>query len=694
MKKFSLVSLLVFLSAFVQAQNISTHIPRKSTYIVTINPSTHIRNGDFTSVNALNFFSGNEEYGSGYNYIYGSRDLGYERKDSLGNFFKAIFTNPQNTGIDTTRKIFVFNETPDSIHYWAYLFPLNNSSQFGIYVSTHLFSGTPAIQKGSGYSEIHQDRISIGWTNSYAVLLLADYDYVPESGNIFSQMIMDSTIQAEQFAAANEQHIEDSIAYANALRVANDSVITDSLRAANLAALQKEQMEMLEKLAKDTTPEQDWIEPDSSEPPVYEDHSDYENDIRDSGITLLAKKQLNYLVNLSYGQSIQSISNFRTVDEEASDIVYWYNYGEMMQQYYEHNMRYRYNYYDMMGMGAERDTSLIHNMWKGSYVVSLVKFEGNTATMEQRSYFSPALQEHTLGLYNGRVNKKMFRYVKGENLMGFVAMSMNMEKFMKFYGSVYRENSYNSLIGLYQNYYMTTWDLLHVFIDEKTLYNLLNGEMLFAVTDLKPYTSTYLTYDYDENFEKTEIRKERTEIRPEFVFVAGIGKQEKAEEIIGILERAGALKKQNNQYYLINTPGEYDVKMFLALKNGMLIITDNEDLMVNHLSKGYNRRQGMNKEMRKLGRKSPLVGYWDGKKSFEIIRKNFTEPLSEEDKKAIELLQQEVNSGVVLGKKPKNGIQRIDVKIELNDPKPGSTVSGFVRFFQLLNSLYLIRNIH
>jgi len=156
--------------------------------------------------------------------------------------------------------------------------------------------------------------------------------------------------------------------------------------------------------------------------------------------------------------------------------------------------------------------------------------------------------------------------------------------------------------------------------------------------------------------------------------------------------RANAIKKQNNMYYLINTPGEYDVKMFLAIENGMLIITNNEDLMVNHLKHGYKKSEAMKSSLKRLGRKSALVGYWDGNKSFELVKKNQTEPLSEEDKKSLDLLAQNVTSGTIIGRRMKKGVQRIDVSIELSAPQAGTTQTNFVRFFNLLNSLYLIRS--
>ena len=171
MKKF-LPLLFILACATLNAQTISSHIPKRATYIVTLNPSTHINNGDLNSVNGLEIFSRNGEYRNNFSYIYGDGGLEPEQKKSFAQLFVDIFFNPKTTGVDTTRKIFIFNETNDSIHYWAYVLPISNSTDFGSYISTHLFTGKPEIAKGSGYSEINQDRMSIGWTNSYAVFCL------------------------------------------------------------------------------------------------------------------------------------------------------------------------------------------------------------------------------------------------------------------------------------------------------------------------------------------------------------------------------------------------------------------------------------------------------------------------------------------------------------------------------------------
>lgn len=686
MKK-TLLFLFALIPFLISAQDISTHIPKRSTYVVSINPGAHLSTGDVSQVNQLEMFTRTNEYGrSGFDYLYGDEDLEAERQEAFKKLFTEVFTHPKALGVDSTRKVFIYNDTPDSIHYWAYLIPLSNSSSFGEYVSTKLFEEKQTPNKGSGFSVINAERISIGWTSNYAIIVLADFDYT-YSSNSFEEYAL-------QVAIADSTAMADAMEEEFALK--NDTVISDSIRASRSAKLMKEADEMRETLANDTTPEEEVI---------VDYYSGYYNNrygsqswldsekekqkMRDTVILKIAADQLKRLINLNYDQSVESVPQFRTVIAENSDAVYWYNYGELMQQTYLQNMSLRMSY--SIYTGEKVDTSMIANMWEGSYVASVITFTGNTATMDQRMYFSPALQEHTRGLYTGRVDRKMFKYVRGENMMGFVAMSVDMEKFMKFYGSIYREMLNNSFAGMYGNYYLAMWDMVHVFLDESTLYNMLDGDLVLAMTDLKPFTSSYITYEYDENFNKTEIRKEKTEVRPEFIMLAGLGKEKKAMEIIAALERINAVKKQNNLYYLINTPGEFDVKIFLAIHNGMLIITNNEELMQQKLKHGYSKHEQMSGKLRKLGRKSPVVGYWDGKKTFELVKKNQSEVLTEKDKESLDVLQREVNSGVILGKRSKNGVQRIEMKLELNPAEEGKKQTSFVRFFRLMNSLFLIR---
>ncbi|HET6991179.1 MAG TPA: hypothetical protein VFJ43_07645, partial [Bacteroidia bacterium] len=102
-----LLPVFILISFSLFAQDISTHIPKHSTYIITINPSTHVYNGDMKQVNTLDMFTRSNNYGSRFDYLYGDEDLDRERKQSFSQLFTDIFANPQITGVDTTKKIFI-----------------------------------------------------------------------------------------------------------------------------------------------------------------------------------------------------------------------------------------------------------------------------------------------------------------------------------------------------------------------------------------------------------------------------------------------------------------------------------------------------------------------------------------------------------------------------------------------------------
>ncbi|MGL4598915.1 MAG: hypothetical protein ACRCYO_15465, partial [Bacteroidia bacterium] len=553
----------LFILCFAQAQNLSTHVPLLSHYIITIAPEVHAANGDIKTINKLEMFTRTDEYGSGYNYLYGDQFLDEKTQLAFRQMFTDMFANTAATGISNLDRMFIFSNYSDSIEYWAYILPLQDSKAFETYTTTHLFTEQPSIDEGSGFKSVTGDKISIGWTNSYAVVLLASYNYydiLTSYAEMHENMVRDSTQMAEAVIAKTREEE----AFKNG--------ITDSLRQAKTQELVAEMNAMRDSLAKDTMPEEKvWVyyaynhEEDMYNVGDNKDEEERERR-RTARIDNFARLALKRILNLNENESVQTNKNFRDIQTEKFDAAYWYNYGAIVRQNY-YQYRANYNRYNYSGDQSLPDTTDISSLWENAYTAGIFRFQGNTARMEQRSYFSPQLREMTQGIYHGRIHRRMLNYVKGENLMGFYAMSADMEKLMKFGGNLYRE--YIMQMTYFSSeapMILAVMDMARIFLDEKTLYNLLDGDLLVAVTDLRPFLSSYVTYDYDENFNRVEVRKERLEVRPEFVITAGIGEVKKAKEIIGFLERGGMIKKQNELYYSINMPGNYDMKIYLALR--------------------------------------------------------------------------------------------------------------------------------
>ncbi len=677
-RKRLLTILFLFFAANLFSQDNYIHIPKTSSYIVTIRPLASNERGTAESLSRLEMFGNSRSYNDDV-LLYGTNSLEEDPRTRLTNYLTGTISSPALSGVDSTRNIYAFHEENDTCSYWAYIFPVGNELLFTSYLKINLFAEGATVKKEHGFSSITQERVTAGWTNNYAIVLLADYYHSTVATNWYEEItvqmaIADSTAAADAAMAEYEEQ---------------NSILTDSAKAAKSMELEKENQRLLQELEKGDFPEDtSLVEYDSNYDEIYgynrlDKHNDTLHDTQAFFI-------LNRLMNLEYESSIAANKNFRALQNENFEAAYWYNYGLIMQQEYLNRRNNWYNYNVLYGGGAqaEFDTLLFPTMWENSYVAGLVTFNDTITTMEHRISVGEQMSELTTGMYRGKVDRQMLNYVKADNLMSMVCLSVNMEKFLKFGGHVYKENLRYSGMGMFEQTYLAMWEIMRVFIDDNTLYDLFNGQFVFAVTDLKPVVTTYVTYEYDDDFNHREVTKDRTEIVPEFVFMAGVGRKKDMQKILDILEKTNLIKKVNEDYYMLANTTNPASQVFIVFRKGMLMFTNNEDLVNNHLKKGYKGKHRLGKKLRKLARKSPLVAWWDGRKTFDTyhkINKDEDEQSPEEND-----LEKNVSSGTIIGKKGKRGVHRIIVSLTMPVDNEDKKQGSLDRFFHVLNGLFLI----
>ncbi len=680
MYKTILQSIVLFLvSLHLYSQDNFIHIPKTSSYIITIRPLKSEDRTNSESISRLEMFGTVSSYDSELS-VFGNTSLSPDPRERLTNYLTGTITSPLLSGIDSTRNMYAFHEENDTCSYWAYIFPIANEVTFAAYVRSNLFPQDAILKNDHGYNSITKDRITAGWTTNYAVVLLADYYH--------STVATDWTEEYYTQAA-----IADSIAMAEVVTAEYESqqvVLTDSVKSEKTSELEDENERLLKELEKGDFPEDTSlaISPNGGYyDPYYSGETEIQNDS-------LHDKQafhiLNRLMNLEQENSISSNKNFRSLQEEKYDASYWYNYGLVMQEEYRRRQNNWYSYSLLYGTGSERqlDTVLFPTMWENSYVAGIVNFNDTITTMVHRISVGDQLSDMTTGMYRGKVDRKMLNYVCADNLMSLVCVSMDMEKFIRFSGHAYKENLMYSSMGMFEQTYLAMWEIMRVFIDDKTMYNMFTGQFVFAVTDLKPVVSTYVSYEYDDNFNGQEVTKERTKIIPEFVFMAGIGQRKDLQKILEILERTQLIKKVNKDYYMVTSSTNPASQLYIVFRKGMLMFTNNEDLVNNHLEKGYKGKHRLGKQMRKLARKSALMAWWDGPKTFDTMRRikkddpNYSAEKTE--------LENSVSSGLILGKKGRKGEHRIQVTMTSPPENDGQKHGSINRFFHTLNGLFLI----
>ncbi|MCU0435489.1 MAG: hypothetical protein MUC87_18670 [Bacteroidia bacterium] len=354
-----------------------------------------------------------------------------------------------------------------------------------------------------------------------------------------------------------------------------------------------------------------------------------ENNKRDSLVNRNFVAYLNELSRLAPSQSIGAEPHFAAAAKQQFDAVYYFSYSRMIQQEWmrEVNRRSYYDFYDSDGTmnRVERKKKKMHiadslfraSVWYGAGFTGGVRFNGSEMKLTQQFFFNNEVTELTKGLFKGKVDKGLLRYVK-TNPYSVMGVSASPEKVVRLSSRAYREYMqlmmYSSMYGSGEFMLAHLTSLYRVFLDEDVMYNLFSGDAVFALTDLVPRTRTYTTYDYDDNFQYRMVEKTETQLMPEFVFAAKIGRKDKMRDIIEIGVRANVIFPYKNYYVLREVPREFGI-IYIAFQKGVFVITNDSILANDYISKGYSRSKALNRRERRDMRKSPVTGWWDAERT-------------------------------------------------------------------------------
>lgn len=353
---------------------------------------------------------------------------------------------------------------------------------------------------------------------------------------------------------------------------------------------------------------------------------------RDSLVNRNLLVYLDEVIKLSPSQTISSEPHFAALEKEKYDAVYYLSYSRAIEQEWmrEAKRNSYYDYYDGLeetpkATRDERkrrkmevaDSLFRASVWYGAGLTGGVRFNGVNLNVTQQFFFNQGVTELTKGLFKGRVDKGLLRYVK-TNPYSVIAVSANPEAVIRLSSRAYREYIqlmvYSMSFGRSDFALANLTSLYRVFLDEDVMYNLFSGEAVFAVTDIVARTRTYSSYEYDDNFQYRIVEKTDTQLMPEFVFAAEIGRKEKLQEIINIGVRANVIVPFKNFYVFSQVPREFGF-VYLAFHHGTLVVTNDSILASDFITRGYSRSKALNRNERHDLRKSPIAGWWDAERT-------------------------------------------------------------------------------
>ncbi len=493
-----------------------------------------------------------------------SKTLPVEKLDRYGFIKKDLFKMPhldkgaslKNTGIDFGQDFYQYITMDDTCMNFVSLLNIKDEARFLKLIKAN-FDKTQKIIAKNGYSFMALSEDSyIGWNKNKAVIVNSDYRNRQSYYPYYAVTSMDTTVV-----------------------VTTDSVVIEEL---------KEDVEIAPPVA-DTVIE---VIPEekTEEMKRVEDSLQQVNNMKwelwNQQQDMIAKKQQQFaaekIISNSFSANITSIKNdigYRKIIEPAAHVSAWIKTESVFSQYSNYFDRGAYN---ILRAGAFRntDTSADFNSAVNMY------FDKDKLRMESRSFSAdPKMNDLMLKVMNSNQNSNLVKYVNPGNI-GYFSASINTEAMANYYyplmkkymANMYGMNEYADVVDIYI-------DLLQIIIDEKGIAELLPGNYMFIMHDMKPQIVDYTDYEYDAEYNRKEVKKTKKELSPDFTFAMETKKEDFMQKLADLPVKYAKKERYNYKekggyYELTFDTGKYPIKsLYFIVKDGKAIVTTSKEVI-------------------------------------------------------------------------------------------------------------------
>lgn len=615
--KLALIAAALGLASPSFSQDLINKVPGESNMVLAINGKAFFKHVDAAQVNAI------------------FARLGFF-KNVMGNNNPINTNDIQDMGIDIKANAYINSITTDSVQFIGGLFPLNDRSKF-----ESLLPKNKKIEQVNGLSTIYStDRtMRLSWDNNtiYAMGGVAMYNYFSrddikqrygfleqEEAAVYEEPVLvdsaavefeawdpeNETVEsaAEAAVAAAEAAEEAEAAVAEAaeevkeaasthvvlkgtksnVKQAEETTVTTEIIAPPMISGTLEESEIAEVdsvLAQDEYQDDYYLE--------YRRIENHNDSIKNVLVAGWLDAKLNDVI-AGKGKRITSKKLRNIKDNELIrfemdhiDEMYGYFYPADML-YGTFGMRPAFNYGYQSASGA-------------------AVIEGNKLKVIGDMTFDKTMTKYYRDMYKNKLNPEFYKYLD-KNALGFMTLNINTEAYIKHMPNIVtrvfgenQENRYGEIIDVFA----TSFDIL---LDEAAIAKVFKGDNLIVLNGVTKKEVTYTDYEYDEDYNYTEVERTKTENIPDFLWMFSSDDVRIFEKLIKIGIREEGLVDHGGIYEL-KTGSREVIKPFLLIHKGIVFLGN--DLEKLKAIKDNSYRGVGDKTYVNLAKKNPMVALFN-----------------------------------------------------------------------------------
>lgn len=209
-------------------------------------------------------------------------------------------------------------------------------------------------------------------------------------------------------------------------------------------------------------------------------------------------------------------------------------------------------------------------------------------------------------MYDSKVNRKFFRYIDSENMLGMYGFATNTKAILEELPA-FLANTYGSIAGPYQEEIALVAETTSLLLDEEAISRVVKGDGIFILNGLEEQEVPFTHYGWDDDYNWIEVDSVKNELVPDFLFMLSSDDRGLYDRLTDYLVRKGEVQAYGRLVEIRQPNMPFGI--YLAHHNGILFAGSSAEKLESILANRY--RGKLQRNHRRMLRRHVATGVFN-----------------------------------------------------------------------------------
>lgn len=322
-------------------------------------------------------------------------------------------------------------------------------------------------------------------------------------------------------------------------------------------------------------------------------------------------------------------------------------------------------------MGLDGIAENYEQIYADMYLEAALNFNDGAIVMSTDLFMNDRMQQIYEKSNSSGFHNKMVKYINGEDLLGLYHFNYDLAGMIdgiKSYATHLNDGERPAAFDMMEE----GTELMGVKLNEKTITEMITGDILVAINGVRMVEQEVTEYEYDEDFNPTPVTSMQEVPMPIFTAVSHYDEDDQWENIIK-LGRDMEFLTPAGKMYKVTVP-DVDLDLWLGMRDNLIVLTNDPALSTKKgLKKGYGKRNLPNAKVLGMlnGNNQTLFVDFDA----AIEAANTLQVMDVMTGMAVGMVQQQLESFVIRAPRSQISTGHADIMLNLKDDDTNSLKS-------------------